>query len=172
MGKEKEELKEEWTPEKKLAYLPDFPRELFVEEAKWLYEDFLNKRYHVELKDAPIKMHTNHKIRVATSLPSSWYSSLYNSSNRRSRRFFKKALERIIEGQDQNKELRGSGRYIYDTKFRNIIYQRLTDGYVDDEGARVFPHNDVRAFFGLEKIEDSETERDFNDEEYKDVIPF
>jgi hypothetical protein len=168
---EEDTKKEKWAPEMKLAYLPDFPRELFVEEAKCLYEEFLTKRFHVELKDAPIKIHPTHKIRVKTSHSPSWYSLVYNSHNRPSRRFFQKALERIIEKQDQNLRLIGSGFYVYDTFFRNLIYQRLTEGYIDDEEARVLPRDDVRAFFGLGKSEIPE--EDFDDKEkYPDVVPF
>jgi len=167
------EKRELWTPEKKLSYLPDFPRELFVEEAKRLYKEFLDKRYHVVLVPAPIQMHTGHKIRVAQSHNPGWYSSeVYYAHGRQKRKLAEKSLWRLVNRLDGDLCRGNKPKYNCDKTLRNLIYRRLTDGYIDDEGKRVFPNNDVRAFFGLEKMEDPETERDFDSEEYYDDVPF
>jgi hypothetical protein len=168
---EKEIKKEIWTPEKKLAYLPDFPRELFIEEAKGLYEEFLNNYLIVKLKPADIQKHTNHKIRIAELHNPDWYTSFYNSHNRPGRKLVEKSLLRIVNRCDCDLDLIGNGHYVYDTDLRKLIYLRLTDGYIDEK-ERIFPNNDVRAFFGLEEIKEFENERDFDDEEYEDVVPF
>jgi hypothetical protein len=169
--------KELWTPEMKLSYLPDFPRELFIQEGKILYNDFLNNPHRITTRPAPIQTHSNHKIRVVESSNPDWYSQLYYSYTRGKRQRFEKALLRIVNCLDQ--DLRKSdNHYTYDTAFRNLIYRRLTDGYQMKEGDktyRVFPDNAVRAFFNLEKIEipDEEVEmRENYERQFQDKIPF
>jgi hypothetical protein len=164
--------KELWTPEKRLSYLPEFPRELFIQEGKNLYEELLNQKLKITTRPAPIQTHSNHKIRVVEKHNPEWYSSLYNSYNSHGRQRFKKSLLRIVKGLDQ--DLRKSdNHYTYDTAFRNLIYHRLTEGYFLEDGSRVFPDNAVRDYFNLDKIEIPDEElKGEADEKQTDRIPF
>ncbi len=156
-------MKEVWAPEKRLSYLPDSIREFFIQESKFLYEELSSKRLSVVLTPAPVQTHHDHKIRVADSHNPEWYSHLYSLHNRGKRKLFEKALERIVNGLDRDLDIRTPKyKYQYDTAFRDLIYHRLTEGY-SYENSIVFPNNEVRAFFGFEKME-------LPEEEYK--IPF
>jgi hypothetical protein len=144
-----------WTPKKRLSYLPDFPRNLFITEAELLYKELLENKLLVGTCPAPDPKHADHKIRVVESRNPEWYSLLYDSHNRRSRRFFEKALWRITNNLDGDLDSVGSGHYIYDTCFRDMIYTRLVEGYIEKD-LRVFPNNEVRNFFGLDSIVDED----------------
>ncbi|MEK6913559.1 MAG: hypothetical protein AABW47_02710 [Nanoarchaeota archaeon] len=146
--------KEIWIPEKRLAYLPYFPRELFIEEGKILYDELLNNGLEVVLIPAPVEQHSSHKIRFAQSHNPDWYSRIYSFHNRGKRQLFEKSLWRIANRLDGDLNTGISKPpYSYDAAFRQMIYSRFVDGYSTREGARVFPNNAVRAFFDLEKIE-------------------
>ncbi|MDD5012527.1 MAG: hypothetical protein PHQ66_02690 [Candidatus Nanoarchaeia archaeon] len=146
--------REIWTPEKRLAYLPIFPRKNFIEEAEFLYNDLLNNRLKVVLIPAPIPKHSDHKIRFAESYNPFWYSGIYHSHNRGRRKDFEKSLWRIVNSLDENFNPRNN-KYAYDTEFRDLIYSRLVEGYVDECGSRVLPNNQIRTFFKLDKLIDS-----------------
>jgi hypothetical protein len=165
-----------WTPEKKLSYLPDFPRELFIKEGLFLYNELLNSRLEVRLRPAPFQTHADHKIRVAENHNPNWYSDIYYYHTRGKRQLFEKALWRITNRLDMDLDTRSSKhKYAYDTSIRWIIYSRFIEGYQLDDSSRVFPNNQVRAFFNLEKIEipDEELEMGETDEtQYQDRIPF
>jgi hypothetical protein len=164
--------KEMWTPEKKLSYLPIFPRELFVQEGIILYNEFLNSGLEVRLHPAPVQTHVDHKVRIVEMHNPQWYSSVYDSHNRPRRKSLEKSLWRIANNLDQDFKS-SNNHYTYDTAFRQVIYSRLVDGYSTEEGSRVFPNNEVRYFFNLEKIElPDEDELDFFKEVYQDNIPF
>jgi hypothetical protein len=166
--------KEIWTPEKKLAYLPTpFPRESFIEEAKFLYEDLLNNRLKVTTRPAPIQTHADHKIRIVQSYNPDWYSDFYYSHTRGKRQLVEKSLQRLINRLDRD-FIPTDNRYKYDTSLRWIIYSRLTEGYQTKEGdkiCRVFPDNAIRDFFHLEKLEIPDEELKI-DRTCSDVVPF
>ena len=175
-----------WDATKKLSNLPAFPRNLFLEEGNLLYQEFLENRLRVVLSPAPDPKHADHKVRIAQSHNPEWYSPLYFSHSRRKRAFFEKALLRIINECDGDLDSIGSGHYIYDTCFRDMIYTRLVEGYTEKD-SRIFPNNKVRNFFGLEPIleEDFISHQNYEDnlekeselspselEIYTDKIPF
>jgi|WetSurMetagenome_2_1015567.scaffolds.fasta_scaffold156188_2 hypothetical protein len=181
------EKRELWTPEKRLALLPDFPRELFVEEAKFLYEDFLDHPLKIGTRQADYQKHINHKVREVKMYNPGWYSDFYWSHSHAKRQLVEKSLHRIVNGLDMDLDTRSSKhRYAYDTSLRWRIYLRLTEGYQVKEGDkpyRVFPDNAVRAFFNLEKMEipDEKVEDSLlldleeppiEDKEYNDIVPF
>jgi hypothetical protein len=145
-----------WTPEKRLSYLPDFPRNLFITDAEFLYGELMDNKLKVVLSPAPSPQHADHKIRIAQSHNPEWYSSIYYSHNRRGRKFLKNSLWRIVNGMDGDFDSIGSGHYVYDTLFREMIYSRLVEGYCDKDGSRIFPNNKVRNFFGLESVMEEE----------------
>lgn len=153
-----------WTPEKRLSYLPIFPREIFIKEGESLYNELVESNLNVILIPAPEQKHANHKIRFAESHNPPWYSSVYNSHNRGKRGLLKKSLLRIVNGSDMNFNPKNN-KYSYDTSFRQIIYSRLVNGYSTEDNSIVFPNNEVRCFFNLEKIE-------VDEELFKDDIPF
>ncbi|VVB83168.1 Uncharacterised protein [uncultured archaeon] len=158
--------KEIWVPEKRLSYLPTFPRELFIEEGARLYDELLNRGLEVVLIPAPIEQHSNHKIRFAQSHNPDWYYSIYAIHNRGKRKLFEKSLWRITNRLDMDLDTRSpKPKYSYDTAFRQLIYSRFVDGYSTREGLEVFPNNEVRDFFNLEKLE-------VDEEFFEDKVPF
>jgi len=163
-------MEEIWTPKKRISYLPDFPRNLFIIDAEFLYQEFMSNKLKVVLIPAPSPQHAGHKIRIAQSHNPEWYASIYYSHNRRSRRFFEKALWRITNSVDGDLDSIGSGHYIYDTLFREMIYFQLVEGYLDKDGCRIFPNNKVRNFFGLESV--IEEEFPVLHKQQSDEIPF
>ncbi len=172
------EENEVWTPDKRLAYLPSYLRELFVQEAKFLYSDFLDNPLIIKAVPAPIQTHSNHKIRIVKSHNPAWYSEIYSAANRGKRHLFNKALERVVNEKD--KDFRPSNDwYSYDKAIREVIYSRFVDGYKEKDGSFVFPNNHVRKFFNLEPVEVEDNndylEKEFvleKKEEYDDVVPF
>lgn len=148
-------MDEIWTPKKRLSYLPDFPRNLFITDAELLYQEFMNNKLKVVLSPAPDPQHADHKIRIAQSHNPEWYASIYFSHNRQKRKLLEKSLWRIVHGFDGDLDSIGSGHYIYDTCFRNMIYTRLVEGYIEKD-FRIFPNNEVRNFFGLEPVIEEE----------------
>jgi len=166
--------KEMWTPSKRLAYLPYFPRELFIEEGTRLYEELLNNRLEIVLVSAPIQKHTNHKIRSVQLHNPEWYSQIYSAHNRGKRKMLEKSLWRIVNRLDKDFNTGASKPpYSYDAAFRSLIYSRFVDGYFTEEGSRVSSDNDVRNFFNLGKIEIYDEEKpDCSGQLFVDQIPF
>ncbi len=161
-----------WTPEKRFLYLPPFPRELFIQEGEFLYNELVNNNLKVILIPAPEQKHADHKIRSASSHNPSWYFSVYNSHNRGKRKLLEKSLWRIVNSLDMNFNPKNN-KYSYDTSFRQIIYSRFVDGYSTEEGLTVFPNNEVRYFFNLDKIElPDEKELTLSKKIYDDRVPF
>jgi hypothetical protein len=173
------EKDEVWTPDKRLAYLPYYPRELFVKEAKFLYKDFIDNILDVVLIPAPIQTHTDHKIRVAESHNPPWYSEIYSATNRGKRHLFKKALERVVNEKDKDFNPHNNW-YSYDTSIRGVIYSRFIYGYNEKDGSFVFPDNNIRKFFKLEPVEidndieylEKESIPNPIKKEYNDIVPF
>jgi len=164
--------KEKWAPEMKLAYLPDFPRELFVEEAGFLYKEFQENYYRVVKRPAATPQHVGHETTFLENKNPRWYSQIYSSHNRPRRRLVEKSLWRLVNRLDGDLCRGSKPKYNYDAIIRELIYSRFVDGYQEGRNAWVSPNNDVRAFFGLERVEDPDEEPVSNREEYDDVVPF
>lgn len=147
------EKRDLWTPEKRLALLPNFPRISFLQEAEFLHYELTNNKLKVVLIPAPSPRHACHMIRFAESHNPYWYGSIYYSHSRGKRKSFENSLLRLINNNDQDFNPK-TNQYMYDTVFRWLAYSRLVEGYIGEDGLRVFPDNEIRAFFGLEEVLD------------------
>ena len=164
----------DWTFEKRLELLPEKIRAYFIDYAKILNYELKNQHLKVVLAPAPNPKHADHKIRVVNEENPYWYSDLYYAHNRGKRKLFEKSIERIVGGVDCDFDSRNN-QYNYDYAFRNMIYDILTEGYIDEFGKRVMPENEVRKYFGMEPIYEEVERVDIYDKDTKkfnDGIPF
>ncbi|GEM_PF-2427731 len=170
-----------WDAYKSLEYLPWQIHQFFIAEAKYLLNDLKTNVHKVTLLPAQNPKFSNHKIHALEKENPKWYSQLYQSNKHFRRNRSLCALERIAIQEDKNyvhlinkknapylfeqpaitkgknKKLKIKKKplvhckYGYDTLYRDFIFERLTQGYIQD-GIRI-PENDiVRAFFYENKL--------------------
>jgi hypothetical protein len=166
-----EDLK--FNPNEPLDYLPNSLKKVFVEQAQILYQELDDIFLKITTAPAPIKKHSDHKIRIVESRNPSWYSELYAQTNRGKRHLFKRSLERITQGKD--KRVNPSNNwYNYDGLFRNLIYSRLINGY-SEHNYFVEPDDNIRILFNLPPFDENYQKEEFNNKNnsiYTDEIPF
>ncbi|NCC70832.1 hypothetical protein EOM09_04570 [bacterium] len=165
-----------WSPKKEIAKLPEEIKPYYLSEAEYLFEDLRNNKLKIVLIPAPRKIHQMHMIRVLENPNPFWYKELYSSNNHFRRDRSIKSLIRIIEKKD--KEFKNI-KYKYDFVYRELIHDRLINGFDDEKGNKIYPNNKVKYFFeeisyqnSLEKLipfcnSDFETET-----KYFDDVPF
>src|SRR3989338_7794172 len=148
-----------WNPEKRLSYLSEPTWGYFREDAKILLHELEENRLEVVLIPAPDPQHHGHKIRAVQNSNPSWYRTLYWEKPRIYRYLSLPSLQRIAEGRDGN-FCPSNGQYHLATKYRDLIYERLTQGYVDERQGPIAPLAAVRRFFGLPLIDGEEDSLD------------
>ncbi len=141
-----------WNPQRRVAYLPELAQGYFREEAGFLLHDLEENRLEVVLIPAPEPMHRGHKIRAVQNSNPDWYRSLYWEKPRIYRYLSLPSLKRIAEGRDGNFNPR-NWKYHLDTKYRDLIYERLTKGYTDERQGPIAPFAAVRRIFDLPFID-------------------
>ena len=139
-----------WDPEKRLTYLPEEIRAVLREEAGYLHHELEMKRLRVILIPAPDPRHYNHRIRAVETKNPPWYSRMYCERAPVRRDLSLPALERIAYGEDKD-FIPGNHKYRYDTLYRHLIFERLTEGYIIEEAGPVPPNTRICTFFELEK---------------------
>lgn len=152
-------LRKEWNEYLSLSVLPKEINAIFREEASFLHADLLEHKLRVILIPAPEPQHYDHKIRVVEIANPQWYSKLYNQFVHFRRDRSLRALERLADGEDKAFTDSRCGivayKFHYDTLYRKLIFERLTEGYEDYYGnilAGHVPANSmVREYFGLEE---------------------
>ena len=133
-----------WSFKQSIKQLPDLLQDFFVEEAEILLIDLETNRLEISLAVAPEPKFEGHKIRVVDNKNPYWYSNLYWDYYHFRRDRSVKALNRIKNKKDGN---HGKTRYKYDCIYRELILERLINGY-QEETYEVPPNNKVRFFFG------------------------
>ncbi len=118
--------------EKQIKYLPTKIANVFSEEAERLYSELVENRLKVVLVPARVERYEGHMIRAVESKNPSWYRELYQATPHLKRRRTLNSLERIARTQDlPYSDRRGavSPHGSYDTRYRELIRERLTKGY-------------------------------------------
>lgn len=161
----KDLIRKDWDSGSALREYAPCVSERFQNVADEMRAELRNQYLDVTLVPAPDPKFTGHKIRVAVNSNPGWYRDLWHeyakvrakkgrlrkttSSIGRSR--INKALSEISEGNDRpyREETRGCVPYAhhYVTIIRDLIFSRLTDGYVRHEEANAPPeYVDADAF--------------------------
>lgn len=142
----------DWSTEQPINELPNGIKEIFRDEAKFLYHNLLTNQLKVILIPAPDPHFPSHKIRVAVSHNPEWYSELYRQYNYFRRDRSEKALKRISEFNDQPYLEKSIGAvlhiFYYDKIYRELIQDRLINGPSIE--------NIVRKFFDLEPVDEKD----------------
>lgn len=140
----------EWCTNQPINDLPKKLRYLFKNEAKHLIAELKLYNLEVILTPAPEQKHYNHQIRRVVNRNPIWYREFYSQYKnfRRDRSF--NALKRILKSQDG---IFQGLKYKYDAVYRDLIYKRLIEGYIDDIGLQHPASNYVRNFFNMNKLE-------------------
>ena len=149
----------EWRSYNPVRELPKNIRGLFIEQALYLFSDLQHRLLRVILVSAPQPRFEGHKIRVVEETNPEWYSTLYNSHRHTKRQRCVRALDRILKLEDQPfKKCTNSlipYDYWYDTYFRGLISDRLTNGYcLEGYGRQYFipPREEAVEFFDMDQI--------------------
>lgn len=144
----------EFDPEKPLDQLPNKISNIYVAEAKELWEELKNNKLEVELAPADPQKFSNHKIRVVVNSNPQWYSELYDEYDYLERRNSLKSLNRLMTRDDppfreDNTNSPIPYHFCYVSKYREFIHNRLKEGW-GPEGNKtdcVSPNEEVRNFF-------------------------
>ena len=132
-----------WDGKKRVSELPHSIKEIFLSEAQYLYNELSKNILEVVLVPAPVRKHPYHMIRKVENRNPDWYQQLYSEYQHFRRDRSLNALERICNQEDMDFK---HGQYKYDSIYRDLIYQRLTEGY-DCQCGEVPPDDDVKGFF-------------------------
>src|SRR3989344_432562 len=123
-----------WKPNQTTAKLPERIRNFFSNEARTLIDDLQSNNLEVILIPTPDPKHSTHKIRQVVNKNPGWYCELFQKhypNFRRDRSI--KALVRITKNQDppfiHTQKEAVPYKYHYDTLYRYLIFERLTEGY-------------------------------------------
>ncbi|MBT4651061.1 hypothetical protein HOC13_00910 [Candidatus Woesearchaeota archaeon] len=142
----------EWDPKKKLAYWSEETQKPFRKQAEQLLSDLTHNQLRVILIPAPRPQFSGHKVRAVESVNPEWYQELYAFHKHFRRDRSERALERIVNNQDQDfKELRNSSlpyTFSYDQIYRDLIFDRLTQGH-EEEGYYSPPNKTICQFFNI-----------------------
>lgn len=130
-----------WSPELPVHELPKILQKYFVVEARYLLADLRQNRLEVVLIPAQNPKHHSHKVRAVQNQNPDWYRDLYHSTRHFRRGRSINALERICSLADQLPK-ENPKQYQYDVVYRQLIFERLTEGYITN-GCPVLPqiHN-------------------------------
>ena len=129
-----------WGSNKPIAELPERVRYLFVEEAELLLQELRLNRLCVELIPAPDPRYCGHKIRAVVNRNPAWYREIYHTTPHFRRDLSLSSLRRLSALKDQQVTSRSKyARYRYDRIYRSLILERLTVGYMTEEGERIPP---------------------------------
>ena len=121
--------------------------ELFADEARYLHHQLDIRRLTVVLVPAPEPQHRGHMIRAVTEQNPIWYRQMWEEYGRVRRYLSMPSLERLATMRDGNFDPRNM-QHRYDTLYRKLMYERLTDG-CEDRIDYCHPSREVRAYFGL-----------------------
>jgi hypothetical protein len=148
-------MKKPWTPNKPLsAITSERIRKIFVEEARSLLTELKDNPNTVGLAPAPNPKYEGHMIHVSISRAPDWYRKIYHSRNGFRRDLSLRALNQITRGLDEELDESRRGvcdyRHLYQTIYRQLIYERLTGGYKSEWG--LYPANrKVKKYFNGKK---------------------
>ena len=167
----------DWNCEYSIKGLPDSVKKCFQERANFLHFDMEARRYEGKLVDLPYtKFHAKQKGRVTESRNPMWYSEVYwkntphvaiKYSNKIRRSRIRKTLDRgrISMALKRISDAKDKYHYRYHVLMREVVLDYLIEGVPVDDfniGSQVEmvgmqlliePSNDVRLFFGKEKVE-------------------
>ena len=143
-----------WNSKNSTRELPEDIRRYFIEEAKFLHSNLKQNKLSVSLIDAPYQRFEGHKITIVNVINPESYSSMYQRYFHFRRDRSLNALERLRKSEDNPFRI---NPYKYDMRFREEIFERLIEGYeteYSDGGRilRIFPNDEVREFFGMERF--------------------
>ena len=126
-----------------IKQFPDLIKRLFIEEAEILFSNLKSNKLKVVLVPAPNPNHYGHKIRAVERENPEWYKILYRSYPHFRRDRSLKALNIIMKLKD--KKFSGKSKhspYRYHAIYRELIFKRLTEGYIED-GYKVHPRKEL-----------------------------
>jgi len=145
-----------WNPNIPVSYWPENIREKFMEHAGVLYRDLKEHKLEVKL----VKISDGRKKRALENENPSWYKKLIRWGVIKGSNRYKivNALEAISKSEDNR-----FCRHMYKNQsiFRNLIFERLTEGYIFEEnnaqptlfsnenGIPVPPDREVAEYFGV-----------------------
>jgi len=143
-----------WDQKKRLSYLPENVHGFFTVEAAYLLRNLESQRLTIKTKPAPDPRYPGHKIRFVVEYNPTWYSIVYweQPPIRRDRTLW--SLERIAKGLDRD-FIKGNYKYRCDTLYRDLVFERLTEGSYDLMDY-LHPNNVVRRFFEMEPVPEEE----------------
>ena len=143
-----------WCSEKSVKELPARVGSLFSKEASSLLIDLRYFCLDVILMSAPEPKFIGHMIRVAVNQNPLWYRELYATTLHFRRDRTLRSLNRIANRVDCNLIESSSAvrlQYTYDYLFREIIFRRLTEGYIEESGF-VPPRRAALEFFDISYV--------------------
>jgi len=163
---------EKWNPRFSLRYLPDNIRKKFILHAELLLENLATMQQEKILVE-PLpenKRFEGHKVLRTCNKPPGWYMQMYRSRCPNHRRYRTiKALQRIIDYRDGSHGIR---RFVYDYVIREVIFERLKNGFVDPL-TKIDSDSEVLEYFDIEPDEKLEWgERDWFDSDNVIIFDF
>ncbi len=138
-----------WNYFQPIRFLPAEISCCFQEEAGFLHHDLLENRLVVKLRPAYEERYSGHMIRIVETRNPDWYRDLYSSKAHLNRKRCERSLNRICQNTDFPYFVRRgavSPFGSYDTLFRELIQERLTEGY-EWEGKFVSENSQATEFF-------------------------
>lgn len=152
----------QWQPEFSIKIYKNEIQDHFIVIATCLLAELKDDSYDWEFIPTKDKSFPSHKSRTKNYRPS-WYQSLLDGrrpNHKRSRTI--NAINRLIARSDGKQS---GQRFIYDRMIREIIFDRLTEGFKDL--FQIPYRNDVREYFDLETI-NNDLEEKFIDHQIHD----
>ena len=132
-----------WNPNLPISYINEKIRPYFLEDATYLLDQLVNNRLAVVLTPALKQQFSGHMVRSVENENPKWYKKLFRDYDNFRRDLSISSLERIKYGRDQH--FKGSS-YKYDSIYRELILQRLTEGY-EEMGQEIPPNEEVCSYF-------------------------
>ena len=156
-----------WNPCNPLELYPPEVQASFQREAQLLLGELQSNKLEVILIPAPEQRFSGHKIRVAVNHNPPWYSQIYQQVPHIKRERVERCLQRLTESQDGRYRRRP---YRYDFRFREIIFERLIDGYEDSDPLCgpfcIEANQEIRDYFELKTFFPGYDDKTFDDEFY------
>ena len=115
-----------WTTDRTIRSLPGIIMDIFVHEADSLYNELLNNKLRIILVPVEDPKFEGHKKRAVEIYNPEWYSRMCRQYNHFRRDRSLRALDRLRKNEDRQFN---SLPYKYDMRYRQLIYERLTEGY-------------------------------------------
>lgn len=132
-----------WNPDFPVRYLDQKINVYFREHANYLLQYLKNNILRVVLIPASEKKFHGHMIRAVESENPLWYRKLIDEHNHFRRDRSCRALDRIRENKDG---LFRVSPYKYDAIYRELILERLTEGY-EEAGYDISANEEVQDYF-------------------------